>query len=139
MKINKEKTRQYFSDAVEKKHLDFLRERDVISKGYIKALKEGQYGMLENNCIYINGEEYIVTYILGASKESIYDLIRVNQFFDLPPEQGTAFAILLGDDFLFFKPYDETVYFFCRDTEEEFVVAEDYNSFMDLSCIKEEK
>ena len=39
----------------------------------------------------------MVTYILGSSKESIYDLIRVNQFYDLDPKEGTAFAIIQTD------------------------------------------
>ena len=132
MKINVEKTKKYFNDSIQEKYLDFLKERNIISERYIQALKSGNYGILEDNTILINDEEYIVTYILGSSTESIYDLIRVNQFYDLRSEEGTVFAILLGDDFLFFKPNDEKVYFFYRDTEEVTIVAEDYDSFLDL-------
>lgn len=133
MKIDAEKTKKFFDEAIQEKHLEFLKERNVISEQYVQALKDGTFGMLEDNTIIINGEEYVVTYILGSSKESIYDLIRVNQFYDIPAEEGTAFAILLGDDYLFFKPNDEKVYFFYRDTEEVTEVAEDFNSFMNLS------
>lgn len=132
MKFNVEKTKKYFNDSIQEKHLDFLKDRNITSKGYLQALKEGAFGMLEDNTIQINNEEYIVTYILGSSNESIYDLIRVNQFYDLDPQEGTAFAILLGDDFLFFKPNDEKVYFFYRDTEEVAEIAEDYDSFLNL-------
>ena len=132
MKINTEKTKLYFDDTVCDKYFDFLEKRNIRSKSYIKALKDGDYGMLEKNSILIEGEEYMVTYILGSSKESIYDLIRVNQFYDLDPKEGTAFAIMLGDDFLFFMPNDEKVYFFCRDTEEAKEVAADYDSFLAL-------
>ncbi len=132
MKINTEKTKLYFDDTVCDKYFDFLEKRNISSKSYITALKDGDYGMLEDNSILIEGEEYMVTYILGSSKESIYDLIRVNQFYDLDPKEGTAFAILLGDDFLFFMPNDEKVYFFCRDTEEAKEVAADYDSFLAL-------
>ena len=134
MKINVEKTKRYFNDSIQEKYLDFLKERNITSKGYIQALKDGKFGMLEENFIEINNEEYIVTYILGSSNESIYDLIRVNQFYDLNSEEGTVFAILLGDDFLFFKPNDERVYFLYRDTEEVTEVASDFDSF--LSQIK---
>lgn len=132
MKINVEKTHLYFDDSICDKYYDFLKRRNIRSKSYIQALKDGKYGILEDNTILIEEEEYMVTYILGSSKESIYDLIRVNQFYDLDPKEGTAFAILLGDDFLFFMPNDEKIYFFCRDTEEIKEVAADYDSFINL-------
>lgn len=130
MKINAEKTKMYFNDSVQGKYFDFLKERNIISESYVQALKKGEYGMLEDNSLIINKEDYVVTYILGSGKESIYDLIRVNQFYGLAPEEGTAFAILLGDDYLFFKPNDKRVYFFYRDTEEVTEVATDYEAFL---------
>jgi hypothetical protein len=70
-----------------------------------------------------------VSYILGPSKTDIYDIIRVNQIFGIEPKEGTIFAITLGDDYLFFKPDDSAVYFFCRDTEEDIKVADNYKIF----------
>ena len=130
MRINTEETKMYFNDSIQEKYFDYLKERNVISEEYVQSLRNGQYGMLEENILLINKEEYVVSYILGSGKESIYDLIRVNQFYDLAPEVGTAFAILLGDDFLFFKPNDKRVYFFYRDTEKITEVATDYEAFL---------
>ncbi len=78
------------------------------------------------------GVAYNVSYILGASKTDIYDIIRVNQIYGIEPDEGTIFAIIRGDDYLFFKPNDAAVYFFCRDTEEDIKVAEDYKAFTEI-------
>lgn len=129
MQIDIERTAEDFGKKITRKYLSFLKKRNVTAPDYIQALKEGAFGYLKDNMITIAGVEYNVSYILGASKTDIYDLIRVNQIYGIEPEEGTIFAITLGDDYLFFKPNDAAVYFFCRDTEEDIKVSSDYKTF----------
>lgn len=126
MKINKEKTKLLFDKTLGKEYYEFLSERKIVSESYFKALQKCEYGYLEDNVLTIDGWEYSVRYILGASNEAIYDIIRDNQIYGILPEEGTIVAILEGDDYLFLKPNDLCVYFFCRDTEKETMVCKDY-------------
>ena len=126
MKINKEKTNLLFNKALGEEYYQFLYKRKIVSRSYLEALQKGEYGYLEDNVLSINGWDYSVRYILGASNEAIYDIIRDNQIYGIPPEEGTIVAILEGDDYLFLKPNDLCLYFFSRDTEEVVIVCKDY-------------
>lgn len=132
MRIDIEKTSEDFRKKITRRYFAFLEKRSVTATDYIQALKEGVFGYLENNTLLIMGVAYNVSYILGASKTDIYDIIRVNQIYGIEPDEGTIFAITRGDDYLFFKPNDAAVYFFCRDTEEDIKVAEDYKAFTEI-------
>ena len=129
MKIDIEQSKPYFKRRLSKKYLTFIEERNVTAKGYLELLKSHQYGFMVENSIKIGKDEYSVQYILGPSEEDIYDLIRDNEIYGIKPEEGTIFAVLLGDDYLFFKPNDDAVYFCFRDTEEIIKVAESLKDF----------
>ena len=129
MKIDREQSKPYFKQRVSKKYIVFLESRNVTAKGYCEHLKQHLYGFPQENAIRIGNDEYSIQYLLGPSNEDIYDLIRDNQIYGMKPEDGTIFAVLLGDDYLFFKPNDDAVYFCFRDTEETIKVAESLEEF----------
>lgn len=129
MKIDIEQSKRCFKRQLSQKYLTFLEDRNVTAKGYLDLLKNHQYGFPEENSIKIGHDEYSIQYILGPSEEDIYDLIRDNEIYGIKPEEGTIFAVLLGDDYLFFKPKDDAVYFCFRDNEEIIKVAESLEDF----------
>lgn len=137
MKFDFKNTKKYFLFPVGKSHFDFLADRKIGSVQYFEALRNGQYGYLLENVILIQNRPYCVDCILGRSKESICDLIGTNNLYGLSADKGTAFATLVGDDYLFFKPNDPKVYFYDRDTDETILVAANYNGFTEL--IKDEE
>ena len=132
MKIIKKQTRQYFRRYLARRYFDFLAERKITAESYISSLKNGQYGIVDSNCFSVDEIEYNLKYILGSSKESIYDLIRVNQIYSMSPDQGTIIAICLGDEYVFLKPNEDAVFFNCGDSDEDFKVAENYQDFLNM-------
>lgn len=122
-------TENLFYSTIPQNYYDYLTTRGVISQQYINALQQKQFGILCENTIQID-DTYSVRYILGASNESIYDLIQTNKLYLMPKEIGTVFAVLEGDDFLFFKPFRPEVFFFYRDTEEEIMLSSDFYNFV---------
>jgi len=138
MKINAEDTKEYYNSTVDERHLRFLEDRGINISEYTDFLREGRYGILDYNTVTLCGEECMVNCFLGSSNEGIYDLIRDNEIFGIKPEEGTIFAILEGDDFLFFRPDDEAVYYCYRDTEEVFRVADSFGELLEMIVMDEE-
>lgn len=126
MKFDAENTNKYFSFPIEQEHIEYLKHQQIASAEYLESLQQNQYGYLRENMLLIQGKPYCLDCILGASSESICDLIGTNDLYNLSAEVGTVFAVLLGDDYLFFKPNDPTVYFCCRDTDEIIPIADSY-------------
>ncbi len=127
MKFDFENTKKFFSFPIDQKYFAYLKCRQIVSNEYIEALQKEQYGYLQENMILIQDQPYCLDCILGASGEAICDLMGTNDLYGLSAEIGTVIAVLLGDDYLFFKPNDPTVYFCCRDTDEIVPVAGSYS------------
>lgn len=137
MIINATDTKELFRKKIPQKYLEYLKERKVVSEEYLDSLKNGIFGILEENVLFIENKPFCVECFLGASNDDVYDIIRSNELFELEPQKGTAFAVLYGDDFLYFKPDDTKVYYFNRIDNTSVCIAESYNSLIGLIKMEE--
>ena len=137
MKFNKKETKESYIFPVTGKYYRYLAEREVISKEYKEALEGEQVGILMENVVIIQKKPFCVNCILGESNESIFDIIGNNEIYKLSKETGTVFAVLYGDDYLFFKPQDPHVYYKSISTDEEVLVANTYKDFIELIWFEE--
>lgn len=138
MIINKEETMESYETTISEKYYRFLEDRKVISKEYFSALRSGQFGILCENVLIIQGKPYCLNCILGQSDESIYDIIETNKLYGLSKDDGTVFAVLYGDDYLYFKPNDSKVYYKSLSSDEDFLVSNSYKEFLSKIDYQEE-
>lgn len=131
-------TKKLFRKRIPKKYFEYLQNRGIISNEYFDSLKNGSFGLLEENVLFIDNKPFCVESILGASTEDVYDIIRTNEIYEIEPTQGTAFAILYGDDYLFFKPNDIRVYYCNRMDAVPVCIAESYGSFINSIQMEEQ-
>ena len=130
MMFDEMKSKSLFSRQISDDYIQYLRERKVVSAAYFQALREGNVGVLDENMILINDVPYAVNCILGKSQEAIYDIRGTNDLYQLDPSNGTVFSVLYGDSYLFFKPNDERVFFRSLASDEEVLVADSYDDFI---------
>ena len=132
MTINIVKTREHYKETLSESYYDYLLKRGINSTSYIQALRGGLFGVLDENCIVIDGYDYCIRCVLGMSEENIYDLIQTNVLYGLSPAEGTVIAVTEGDDYMFLKPDEDTVYFCFREDEEITRVADNYEAFISM-------
>lgn len=137
MVINESETQKLFKKKIPKSYLDYLHKRNVVSEEYYSSIENDLFGILCENVIFIEDTPFCVECILGASEVDVYDILRSNELYGLKSETGTAFAVLYGDDFLFFKPNDNKVYYHNRAKDYSVLIAESYNSLIDLIQMEE--
>ena len=128
--FDENKSNSLFTKPISEASIQYLKNRNVVSVEYFEALRKGMFGILDENTIQIKGIPYAINCILGESKDSIYDIRGTNDLYRLDPSVGTAFSVLYGDDYLAFKPNDERVYFRSLSSDEEVLVAESYDDFI---------
>ncbi|MBQ6520495.1 MAG: hypothetical protein IJI14_17405 [Anaerolineaceae bacterium] len=134
MKFNIIQTKESYVFPIPELYFTYLNERKIISEGYQKALRNDSVGILEENKIIIQNKPFCVNCILGKSSESIFDIIGTNKLYGLNPEEGTVFAVLYGDDYLFFKPDDKRIYYKSISSDEIIPLASCYTEFLSMIC-----
>lgn len=130
--FNNNDTKESYIKPISRGHLLYLENRGIISRDYYHALLIGDYGILKENKLEINGTPFCVNCILGQSDDQIFDIIGTNSLYNLQPEKKTAFSVLYGDDYLFFKPNDEKIYYWSISLDEEILLADTYNDFLSM-------
>ena len=132
MKFNVPETKESFTFPVSNRYYSFLDGRRIVSTEYLEALKNGCVGIMLENTIIIQESPFCLNCILGESSENIFDIIETNKLYNLSPDDGTAFAVLYGDDYLFFKPNDSRVYYRSISTDKVVLLANSYSDFLSL-------
>ena len=138
MMFDELETKASYIFPVSEKYFGYLKKRKVISREYINTLKSGGVGILTENFILINDVPYSVNCLLGESKESIFDIIETNSLYGLSSEDGTAFAVLHGDDYLLFLPNDAGVYYKSISTDERVLLAKSFTLFLGMISFQNE-
>ncbi len=130
MRVNRRETEESYKPIISDRYYKYLDDRSVVSDEYFTALKKGQFGILEENVLIIDESPFCLNCILGESEDSIFDIIGTNSLYNLSKEDGTVFAVLYGDDYLFFKPNDKRIYYKSISSDDEILVASTYNEFL---------
>ena len=130
MKFNQRDTDESFIKPISEEYFDYFKEREIVSDEYFRALRNGEYGILEENMLLINNTPFCLNCLLGESKESIFDIRGTNSLYGVSKDEGTAIAVLYGDDYIFLKPNDPKIYYKSISTDEELLIADTYNGFI---------
>lgn len=136
MIFNLLETNDSYIFPVGKEYFDYLKERHIVSKDYICSLKSKQVGILNENVIMIDNRPFCLQCILGSSDDNIFDIIKTNELYKIKADEGTAFGVLYGDDYLLFKPNDERIYYQSLSGDETIAIADTYKDF--IAMIKTE-
>lgn len=130
MIFNQRDTDESFIKPISEEYFDYFKEREIVSDEYFRALRNGEYGILEENMLLINNTPFCLNCLLGESKESIFDIRGTNSLYGVSKDEGTAIAVLYGDDYIFLKPNDPKIYYKSISTDEELLIADTYNGFI---------
>ena len=128
--INESETRECFKKSITKKYFDYLESRGITCKQYLEALRQKKFGFINENMLNIDGRPYSVQCILGRSDESIYDIIKTNELYGIEPVNGTAIAVMYGDDYVYLMPDDEKIYFMDCCFGKSMIIADTYDEFI---------